>query len=227
MEDLRTWLYPLGFLSAFVFGFRLLLQWFQSEKAQESIVRPSFWRLSLLGNILLFLHSFVQIQFHVCVVQACNAIISWRNLNLMQTRKPPISFFSMIILLIAGVFLTIFLFGIQDRLLSSSNNWLRIPTAPWQNQPLNSIPFFWHIVGGFSYFLFSSRSWVQWLEAEKAGTGLLPLSFWWISLIGALFSVAYFNYISDSVNLIGPAIGIIPYTRNLIMIYRSKVVCGK
>lgn len=227
MEHLRILLYPLGFLSAFIFGLRLFLQWFQSEKARESIVGPSFWKLSLAGNILLVVHSFIQIQFHVCVIQGCNAIISWRNLNLMQTRKPPISFFAMVMLLAAGVVLTVFSFTIQGWWMNSSSDWFRIPTAPWQSQASRSIPFIWHIIGSLAYVLFSSRSWVQWWLAEKAHTSLLPPSFWWLSLIGALFSVLYFTYISDIVNLIGPAIGMVPYTRNLIMIYRSKSVMEK
>ncbi len=74
------------------FSARFLIQWLQSEKAQKSVVSRSFWQFSLIGNVLLMLHGFIQIQYPICLIQGCHAVISWRNLNLMQTRKPPLSF---------------------------------------------------------------------------------------------------------------------------------------
>lgn len=227
MDEWRTFLYPLGFLSALAFGARFIIQWLQSERAQQSLVPRSFWVLSLAGNLLLMIHSFIQIQFHICLVQVCNAAISWRNLDLMQTKRPPISF-KWVCIIMAGSVLAISLaFAAQDWWLMREGSWFRIPTAPWQTSSNPSIPFFWHILGTIGYLLFSSRFWVQWWMAEKAHASRLPLSFWWLSLIGAVFSIAYFLRMSDSVNLIGPLVGIIPYLRNLMLIHKNKTAVQK
>src|SRR4029079_16590954 len=83
-ESLREFLYPLGFLSGLAFGGRLLLQWILSEIHKESIVPRSFWILTILGNLLAFTHSLIQVQYHVCLIATCNGILGWRNLNLMN-----------------------------------------------------------------------------------------------------------------------------------------------
>jgi len=221
-EEWRTFLYPFGFVSAFAFGARFIVQWLQSEKAHKSIVPASFWILSLIGNISLLIHSFVQIQFAVSLIQSCNAVISWRNLNLMQKKRPPASFRKVCYLIAGAIFLTLASFAIQDRLLLHDGGWMRVPTAPWQQPSARSISSFWHILGAFAYLLFSSRFWIQWWYAEKEMNSTLPLSFWWLSIFGALLSIVYFVRIGDSVNLIGPLTGLIPYLRNLMLLRSEK-----
>lgn len=227
MDDWRIFLYPLGFLSAIAFGARFIIQWLQSEILGKSTVTRLFWYLSLIGNILLTIHTFLQVQFHICLIQATNAVISWRNLNLMQNSKPQWSKNKVILLLMLtslGVTLAFFL---QEWLLFNelgNGNWIRIPKAPWDSSQNSSVSWGWHLLGTIGYILFSSRFWVQWWIAEKSHHSELPLSFWWLSLIGAIFSCAYFMRIFDTVNLIGPLIGLVPYIRNLMLMRNAKKV---
>lgn len=227
IDDWRTFLYPLGYLSALAFGARFIIQWLQSEKAHQSLVPRSFWTLSLLGNLLLMLHSFIQIQYPICLVQGGNLIISWRNLDLMQTRRPAVSFHTVCLLLTGSILLISLAFAIQDWMFLRGGDWFRIPRAPWQDSSTASVSFFWHILGTLAYVLFSSRFWIQWWLAEKEHASRLPLSFWWLSLSGALLSIVYFLRIGDSVNLVGPLVGIIPYVRNLMLIQQKKTVAQK
>lgn len=223
MDEWRSLLYPLGFLSSLAFGIRFLIQWIQSEVKKESLVTRSFWQFSLAGNILLAIHSFIQIQYHVCLVQSCNAIISLRNLSLMTPKRqqPPLSRVAFI--LAATAFAVTLAFFLQDYfLLDSQWEWFRTPTHHWQGKQDTSFPFVWHAIGFASYALFSSRFWIQWIEAEKNQRSDLGLSFWWLSLVGALLSVVYFLSMNDIVNIIGPGLGIIPYTRNLMLIYKAR-----
>lgn len=224
MDEWRIFLYPIGFLAAVAFGARFIIQWLQSERAKKSLVPLSFWQFSLAGNLLLMIHSFIQVQYHVCIVQVCNAVISWRNLNLMQTRTPPFSFKSVCLIFIGSLSLVSFGFVIQDKLFMHEGDWFRIPTAPWQTNSAFPVSFFWHILGTIAYLLFSSRFWIQWWLAEQIHASELPSSFWWLSLIGAILSIAYFIRIDDSVNLIGPLMGIVPYIRNLMLIQKNKTI---
>ena len=227
MEEWRIVLYPLGFASGLAFALRFIIQWFQSEKAKKSVVPPLFWKISLLGNALLILHSFIQIQYHVCLIQGLNAIISWRNLNLIQQKTAPVRL-STVIVLFVSTFLTIsFAFALQDFLIHQSIGWFRIPQAPWQSNPAATISPLWHLLGFIGYILFSGRFWVQWWMAEKAKKSELPPIFWQLSLSGALLSIVYFYQIGDLVNLIGPVIGLVPYLRNLMLLKKSAMVCEK
>jgi lipid-A-disaccharide synthase-like uncharacterized protein len=185
VEEWRTILYPLGFLASLAFGARFIVQWLQSEQQQKSVVPRSFWYLSLLGNSLLTLHSFIQIQYHVCLIQACNIVIAWRNLNLMQDRTKQVPL-HVVIGLLGGVFAFISLaFLAQDFLFLREGHWFRIPHAPWQIPHLHEVSWIWHSLGALAYLLFSSRFWIQWWLAERAHKSQLPASFWWLSLIGA------------------------------------------
>lgn len=218
----REILYPLGFLSSLAFGGRFLLQWLTSEIERKSIVTKIFWQLSLCGNLMLLFHSFIQVQFHVCVIQACNAIISWRNLNLMDDRKNQVSLSTVLYLLFGSVAMVSVAFLLQGYFLNYSfNEWFRLPI--WRNETPQSVGILWHAFGTLGLILFSSRFWVQWWYAEKAKASLLGPPFWWLSLSGGLISLVYFIRIDDPVNIIGPAFGLVPYARNLILIRNANL----
>lgn len=222
MVEWRVFLYPLGFLSALAFGARFIVQWIESERVKKSVVPRLFWQLSLAGNVLLIIHSLIQIQYHVCVVQVCNAVISWRNLDLTQSTRPPISFSKVCAILLCSILAISTAFIAQDYWMFHEGGWFRIPIAPWQDPMSRSVPLYWHVIGTMGYFLFSTRFWIQWWYAEKTYLSQLPLSFWWMSLIGALLSILYFLRIHDSVNLVGPLVGMIPYIRNLMLFQKRQ-----
>lgn len=221
IESWREVLYPFGFIAQLVFGVRFLQQWLVSERKQESVVTRWFWVLSLIGNLLLLVHSVVQLQIHVSLIQACNAVISWRNLNLMQAKEQQWSFRGVLSLFGLSVLSVVALFILQSTLFTdSAYSWFRTPT--WLYTPEQLTPMLWHSLGAIAMILFSSRFWVQWWEAERSCNSQLNSSFWWLSLVGGVLSVLYFFQIGDLVNMIGPAIGLVPYTRNLMLIYKKN-----
>ncbi|MGZ3732300.1 MAG: lipid-A-disaccharide synthase N-terminal domain-containing protein [Parachlamydiaceae bacterium] len=216
-EEWRQWLYPLGILPAILFAGRYLLQWLTSEKLGKSVVMPLFWQLSITANLLLLLHSLVQLQFHVCVVQACSGVIAWRNLNLMQPLERHVKFSSVVCLLI-GVMATIpLLFVLSAFLTASPIEWFRSP-LPTNQQ----IPGFWHMTGFLGLLLFNGRFWVQWWNAERDKRSYLGVEFWWMSVLGSILCFCYFTLLGDVINMIGPIFGLVPSIRNLILIRRAK-----
>jgi lipid-A-disaccharide synthase-like uncharacterized protein len=222
IDSWREFLYPLGYLSALAFGGRFLLQWLTSEILQKSVVTRAFWQLSLVGNVLLLLHSFIQMQFHVCVVQACNAVISWRNLDLMHPRELQWRFPSVLSLLFGSIVATFLAFIVQGAILGEGiGDWFRLPTFAGHEVPRH-LSLQWHLLGSLGVMLFSSRFWVQWWCAEREKTSYLGPGFWWLSLSGGILSLVYFVRIEDPVNIIGPLFGLLPYVRNLMLLYKKK-----
>lgn len=223
MNDVwREIIYPLGYLSSLAFGGRFLLQWITSEVQQKSVVTRAFWRLSLIGNVMLMLHSFFQLQFHVCLIQACSAIISWRNLNLMEDRSEQVRFRSVLMLFFATIVSITAGFLLQGWLSASGSiEWFRLPTVAWDD-PTPIVTPLWHAIGFIGLILFSSRFWVQWWLAERQRTSTLGPLFWWLSISGGILTLIYFIRIDDPVNIIGPAVGLIPYIRNLMLIYQVR-----
>jgi len=63
---------------------------------------------------------------------------------------------------------------------------------------------------------------VQWIASEKKAESQVPVSFWYMSLIGGLITLAYAIYRADPVFIAGQGIGSIVYVRNLMLIHRAS-----
>lgn len=218
--DVRSWLYLLGFIPSFFFTLRFILQWLKSETKKQSYVFPSFWIISLIGNVLLMVHGIIQLQYHVSVVQGFNGVISWRNLQLMKKKEEANSLSFVILLHICVFFIVTLIFILQNFYLHETY-WFRVPITPWQSIS-KTVSFSWHILGIIGIALYSSRFWVQWWIAEKKQQSSLEASFWLMSLLGGIISLIYFLAIGDLANALGPAFGLVPYTRNLFLIKKAN-----
>ncbi len=209
VDALRSFLYPLGLIASLLFGLRFLFQWIQSERKGASTVTHLFWVISLVANGIMCVHAYIQLQYPVCLLQALNAVIAWRNLNLMGAR--PLAKKRVVTLMVLTTAAISLLF-IRE------NIWMRPPTMPWSGNHATNPATFWHVIGFGGMLLFASRFWIQWWLAEKHQKSFLSKPFWWTSLFGALLSLAYFIRLNDPVNILGYSVGIIPYIRNLMLL---------
>ena len=81
-----------------------------------------------------------------------------------------------------------------------------------------SIETIWLGIGFLGQGLFFGRWVVQWIASEKKAESQVPISFWYMSLIGGLITLAYAIYREDPVFIAGQSIGSIVYVRNLMLI---------
>jgi len=80
----------------------------------------------------------------------------------------------------------------------------------------------WTGIGFLGQAVFGVRFLIQWLRSEQEGHSVVPLAFWYFSLGGGLISFAYAVHIQAWPLLIGQAMPIPIYARNLYMIYRDR-----
>jgi lipid-A-disaccharide synthase-like uncharacterized protein len=80
----------------------------------------------------------------------------------------------------------------------------------------------WVAIGLSGQLLFTGRMLIQWFTSEKSQRSVVPVSFWWMSLIGATMLLVYFIWRRDIVGILGQATGWIIYVRNLVLIRRSR-----
>lgn len=219
IDHSRELLYPLGYLANLAFGLRFFWQWISSEINKKSMATPPFWRLSMIGNFLLCLHGLIQVQYHVSVTQACNAIISWRHLDLFKSRENQTARKTVYRYLLLSICIITFLFLLQS-LLTSNFDWFHVPETGWKKS--GDLPYIWHLLGTCALLLFSSRFWVQWWYNEKHQVSHLGLPFWWLTFAGNIACLLYFYRMGDLANFIGPAFNFIPTIRNLILIYKNQ-----
>ena len=67
----------------------------------------------------------------------------------------------------------------------------------------------WVMVGFVAQMLFGGRFILQWLRSEKAGESVIPLGFWWLSLVGGSLMLAYAVYRWDPVFMMGQGLGLL------------------
>lgn len=215
IEHLRATLYPLGFVATFLFAARVIVQWLESEKKGKSHASRFFWLLSIAANVIMTTHGLIQLQYPVCIMQAANGVIAWRNLDLMQPKHYPLRIF---LLSLIGILALISMLFVLQGVYLESFVWMRKPTLPWNQQAQISVPFAWHLIGCIGMTLFASRFWIQWWCAEHRKISYLGSAFWWISLLGATFSMIYFLKLRDPVHVVSYSFGLIPYVRNLLLL---------
>lgn len=80
----------------------------------------------------------------------------------------------------------------------------------------------WIAVGLGGQLLFTGRMLLQWIASEKHKRSVIPVAFWWMSLIGATMLLAYFIWRRDVVGILGQATGWFIYIRNLVLIHHSR-----
>lgn len=85
-----------------------------------------------------------------------------------------------------------------------------------------SIETIWLAIGFLGQGLFFGRWMIQWITSEKKAESQVPISFWYMSLIGGLITLAYAIYRRDPVFIAGQSIGSIVYIRNLMLIARAN-----
>ena len=69
---------------------------------------------------------------------------------------------------------------------------------------------------------FSARFIVQWVVSEAKKQSVIPLAFWYFSLLGGVLLLIYAVLRHDPVFILGQAAGLVVYVRNLILIYRQR-----
>lgn len=80
---------------------------------------------------------------------------------------------------------------------------------------------FWAFVGFAGQALFTARFFVQWLASEKKKESVMPVAFWYFSIIGGSISLIYAIAIGSLPFSLGQATGLIIYLRNLQLIRRK------
>ncbi len=80
----------------------------------------------------------------------------------------------------------------------------------------------WVVFGFAAQVCFFLRFFVQWIASERKKESVIPIYFWYLSLIGGLGVLIYSIHIQDIVFITGQSFGLIIYIRNLILIQRGE-----
>jgi lipid-A-disaccharide synthase-like uncharacterized protein len=80
----------------------------------------------------------------------------------------------------------------------------------------------WNLIGFGGQAIFGVRMLIQWLKSEQQGHSVIPVSFWYCSLIGGVASFTYAIHQEAWALVFGQGLPLPIYARNIWMIYRDR-----
>ena len=83
---------------------------------------------------------------------------------------------------------------------------------------------FWVIFGLLGQSMFFMRFIIQWIASEKNGESVIPVAFWYFSIIGGVMILIYSLHIKDPVFILGQGLALVIYVRNLVLIRRKNTL---
>ena len=80
----------------------------------------------------------------------------------------------------------------------------------------------WLGIGFVGQGLFAMRFIIQWIQTERQRESVIPIAFWYFSILGGVTLLSYAIYRLDPVFILGQSLGMLVYSRNLYFIHRSR-----
>ena len=80
----------------------------------------------------------------------------------------------------------------------------------------------WLAIGFAGQAIFTARFLVQWAASEKERNSVIPVAFWWLSLLGGAILLAYASHKRDQVIVVGQSMGVFVYVRNLMLVRKAR-----
>ena len=81
---------------------------------------------------------------------------------------------------------------------------------------------FWVSFGFFAQAMFAMRFIIQIIASERVKRSIVPETFWYFSLVGGVGLLLYAIHKVDPVFMLGQALGLGIYARNIYFIWRQK-----
>ena len=81
---------------------------------------------------------------------------------------------------------------------------------------------FWLTIGFLGQAFFTARFLVQWIASERKHNSVVPVAFWWLSLLGGTALLSYAIFRRDPVIIAGHGMGLFVYTRNLMLVDKAS-----
>ncbi|HTJ52397.1 MAG TPA: lipid-A-disaccharide synthase N-terminal domain-containing protein [Cyclobacteriaceae bacterium] len=207
----KYWIYGVGFFSQGLFGIRMLVQWYLSEKEGKIVSPLIYWQISVVANFLFLVYGILQNDFVIILGQALAYIITIRNLQLEGAWSPMPSYFRVSAIVIP--ILSLVWMFMRSSTLSADFHFSSF---------LQPVVF----CGAVGQLLLNFRFIYQWYYAEKTKTSILPLGFWIMTVVGSLMVIIYAADLAnfEPVLLFAQGLGLVAALRNIQLHYRTKPV---
>lgn len=200
--DSPFWVYLVGFAGMVVYGLRIIIQWYLSEKAHKVESPGSYWVLSSVGAVIIYIYGWLRKDFSILFGESVGYYIYMWNIKILGLyKKVP----KAVIVLQALFPLAILGLIVKD-----------LPTFKQTFLNQSEMPIALLVYGMVGQFVYEIRSVYQLIYSCRLQKSVLPLGHWVLAVIGSLMIISYGIIRHDWVLAIGQ-FSIVFSIRNLIL----------
>lgn len=200
--DSPFWVYLIGLAGMGVYGLRILIQWYMSEKSHRVESPGIYWILSSAGAILLYIYGWLRKDFSILFGESIGYYIYMWNISILGLYKKVPKF-----LIVLQALFPVVIIGLIVK---------DFPQFNAQFLENSQIPPWLLLYGVLGQFVYEIRSLYQLIYSVKRQESILPLGHWILAVIGSLMIISYGIIRHDWVLVIGQ-FSIVFSIRNLMI----------
>ncbi len=200
--DSPFWVYLIGLAGMGVYGLRILIQWYMSEKSHRVESPGIYWILSSAGAILLYIYGWLRKDFSILFGESIGYYIYMWNISILGLYKKVPKF-----LIVLQALFPVVIIGLIVK---------DFPQFNAQFLENSQIPPWLLLYGVLGQFVYEIRSLYQLIYSVKRQESILPLGHWILAVIGSAMIISYGLIRHDWVLAIGQ-FSIVFSIRNLMI----------
>ncbi|MFP4502539.1 MAG: lipid-A-disaccharide synthase N-terminal domain-containing protein [Candidatus Hydrogenedentota bacterium] len=205
----------MGVAAAFVFYGRFYMQWIASELKGRSVMPVAFWYMSCAGSFMLLCYAFYSGSPVGALSHCFNMVVYSRNLVHIWRGHGTLTHTRFVV--VHGVVAAIVLFALGGTAITWLNEY-ELTQAAGANAMRRT--WFWVAVGVVAQVLFASRFFIQWVITEIRKESVVPVVFWYLSVVAAVLMCASHLNQQEWIFGVGVAATVFVYLRNIWLIHR-------
>ena len=172
-----VWVYLLGFTGMAIYGIRILIQWYLSEKSHVVESPGIYWVLSSIGAVILYIYGWLRKDFSIIFGESVGYYIYMWNIGIMGLyKKVP-----RIVFILQALFPVVILALIVKDIPTFTQTFLK-------NKDVPPLLLAYGVLGQFTYEV---RSVYQLVYSYKRKKSILPMGHWVLAIIGSSMIISY------------------------------------
>lgn len=190
-----------------IYGVRIVVQWYISEKSHRVESPGIYWIMSSIGAVILYIYGWLRKDFSIIFGESLSYYIYMWNISVMGLyKKVP-----KVIIIIQALFPVVIIALIAQDLPTFVDTFLKNEAVPRD--------LLWFGIMG--QFIYEVRSVYQLIYSMRKKESVLPLGYWLMAVVGSLMIIAYGIIRHDWV-LVAGQFAIVFSVRNIMLYFISK-----
>lgn len=187
--DSPLWVYLLGLAGMAIYGVRIVVQWYLSEKAHEVVSPGIYWVMSSIGAIVLYIYGWLRKDFSIIFGESIGYYIYMWNIAILGLYKNTPRW-----VFVAQALFPVLIIALMLR---------DFPAFTHDFLQNESVPPALLALGMLGQFTYEIRGLYQLIYSMKRKESVLPLGHWVLAVAGSLMIIAYGLIRHDWVLVIG------------------------